>query len=313
MSFVPMLAVGGPLIAIFPAILVGIVIAGYVRSQMAAQRAKEMEMASSIQENSLPRTFPPFPEEKRIDIFADMKPAKDVGGDFYDFYFTGPSNITFLVADVSGKGVPAALFMMRAKITIKGIAQTGKPLADVVREANEALSQDNDANMFVTAWIGEIDLNTGVVTYVNAGHNPPIIIYGQAEEDEERTKYLRSKPGLVLGGMSGMNYKSQTIKLNVGDALYLYTDGITEQPDDKNELFGEERLLFTLDGMLANGTPVFSGARTSILDMVLDSVNAHSLGVEQADDRTQLILRYNGGDNFKTSATKAKEKSYEIH
>ncbi len=279
---------------VLAAVLVGIVIASYVRSQMAAQRAKEMEMAAGIQDNALPRTFPPFPDEKRIDIFADMKPAKDVGGDFYDFYFTGPHSITFLIADVSGKGVPAALFMMRAKITIKGIAQTGKPLADVVREANEALSQDNDANMFVTAWVGEIDLNTGVVTYVNAGHNPPIIISGQAEEDEERATYLRSKPGLVLGGMPGMKYKSQTITLKPGDALYLYTDGITEQPDDKNELFGEERLLCTLEGMLANGTPVFTGARSPVVGTVLGCVKAHSLGVEQADDRTQLILRYNG-------------------
>ncbi|MBR4674020.1 MAG: SpoIIE family protein phosphatase [Victivallales bacterium] len=279
---------------VLAAILVGIVIAGYVRSQIAAQRAKEMEMAAGIQENALPRTFPPFPGEKRIDIFADMKPAKDVGGDFYDFYFTGPHSITFLVADVSGKGVPAALFMMRAKITIKGIAQTGKPLADVVYEANEALSQDNDANMFVTAWIGEINLDTGVVTYVNAGHNPPIILSNWPEVEGCRAKYLRSKPGLVLGGMQGMKYKSQTVTLERGDALYLYTDGITEQPDEKNELFGEERLLRTLEGMLASGTPVFSDAESSVLRTVLDSVQAHGLGVEQADDRTQLILRFNG-------------------
>ncbi len=279
---------------VLAAVLVGIVIAGYVRSQIAAQRAKEMEMAAGIQENALPRTFPPFPGEKRIDIFADMKPAKDVGGDFYDFYFTGPHSITFLVADVSGKGVPAALFMMRAKITIKGIAQTGKPLADVVYEANEALSQDNDANMFVTAWIGEINLDTGVVTYVNAGHNPPIILSSWPKVEGVRAKYLRSKPGLVLGGMQGMKYKSQTVTLERGDALYLYTDGITEQPDEKNELFGEERLLRTLEGMLANGTPVFSGAESSVLGTVLDSVQAHGLGVEQADDRTQLILRFNG-------------------
>ena len=279
---------------VLAAVLVGIVIAGYVRSQLATQRAKEMEMAAGIQENAIPRTFPPFPEERRVDIFADMKPAKDVGGDFYDFYFTRPQNITFLVADVSGKGVPAALFMMRAKATIKGIAQTGKPLAEVVFEANEALSLDNDANMFVTAWIGEIDLETGVVTYVNAGHNPPVILSAQPGADGARAKYLRSKPGLVLGAMAGMKYKSQTVTLEQGDALYLYTDGITEQPDEKNELFGEDRLIRALDAALANGTPVFSGERSLLVGTMLGCVQAHGLGVEQADDQTQLVLQYNG-------------------
>ena len=282
---------------VLAAVLVGIVIAGYVRSQMAAQRAREMKMATDIQENSIPRTFPPFPEEKRIEIYADMKTAKDVGGDFYDFYYSGSNRITFLVADVSGKGVPAALFMMRAKITIKGIAQTGKPIAEVVREANEALSCDNGANMFVTAWIGEIDLDTGVVTYVNAGHNPPIVMRARSGADGARAKYLRTKPGLVLGMMPGIKYTSQTIALEPGDALYLYTDGITEQPDEKNELFGEERLLSTVDGILSDGMPVFSGARSSVPGTVLACVQAHGLGVEQADDQTQLVIRWRGGDS----------------
>ncbi len=279
---------------VLAAVLVGIVIAGYVRSQLAAQRTKEMGMASDIQENAIPRTFPPFPDEKGIDIFAAMKPAKAIGGDFYDFYFSAPRRFMFLVADVSGKGVPAALFMMRAKTTIKGIAQTGKPLAEVVGEVNEALSHDNGANMFVTVWIGEIDLDTGLLSYVNAGHNPPIVLSGQPGADGGRVKFLRSKPGLVLGAMTGMKYTSQTVALKPGDALYLYTDGITEQHDEKNELFGEERLLRALDTMLANGTPVFDGARSPIVGMVLACVQAHSLGMEQADDQTQLVVRYNG-------------------
>ena len=279
---------------VLAAILVGIVIAGYVRSQMAIQRAREMKMASDIQESAIPRTFPPFPEEKRFDIFADMKTARDVGGDFYDFYYSGPHRFTFLVADVSGKGVPAALFMMRAKITIKGIAQTGKPLSEVVGEANEALSCDNGANMFVTAWIGEIDLDTGVVTYVNAGHNPPIVMSSRPGADGARAKYLRTKPGLILGMMPGMKYTSQTVTLEPGDALYLYTDGITEQPDEKNELFGEERLLRTVDGLLEGGTSVFSDSHSPIPGAVHACVQAHGLGVEQADDQTQLVIRYNG-------------------
>lgn len=279
---------------VLASILVGIVIAGYVRSQLSARRAKEMEMAADIQESAIPRTFPPFPEEKRIDVFADMKTAKDVGGDFYDFYFTSPRKLVFLVADVSGKGVPAALFMMRAKTTIKGIAQTGVPLADVVREANDALSADNGANMFVTAWVGEIDLDSGVVTYVNAGHNPPLVISARPGADGSRVRYLRSKPGLVLGMMPEMKYRSETVALEPGDALYLYTDGITEQPDEKNELFGEDRLLRTLEGVLEAGTAEFSGTRSPMLGAVMACVQAHGLGVEQADDCTQFILRYNG-------------------
>ncbi len=279
---------------VFAAILVGIVIAGYVRSQIVAQRAREMKMASDIQESAIPRTFPPFPGEKRVDLFASMTPAREVGGDFYDFYFTGPGRLAFLVADVSDKGVPAALFMMRAKATLKNLAQSGRPLADVVTEANESLSCDNGANMFVTAWIGEIDLESGVVSFVNAGHNPPVVLSAHAGADGARAEYLRTKPGLVLGSMPGMKYKSQTIALKPGDALYLYTDGITEQPDEKNELFGEKRLLQTLDGMLETGTPVFDDARSPIPGAILAFVQAYGLGVEQADDRTQLVIRYNG-------------------
>lgn len=279
---------------VFAAVFVGIVIASYVRTQLAAQRAKEMKMASGIQEGAIPRTFPPFPDERRVDVFADMNTAKDVGGDFYDFYYTGPTRITFLVADVSGKGVPAALFMMRAKTTIKGISQTGKPLADAVREVNETLCLDNGANMFVTAWIGEIDTETGRVTYVNAGHNPPLLLRAKPGADGSRVSYLRTKPGLILGMMAGMKYTSETITLSPGDALYLYTDGITEQPDEKNVLFGEERLRDTIEGLLANGTELFTGARSTLLKTVLACVQAHGLGVEQADDCTQLLLRYNG-------------------
>ena len=274
--------------------LVGIVIAAYVRGQLAAQRKKEMAMASEIQESAIPRTFPPFPGEHRIDLFADMDTAKDVGGDFYDFYFSGPTKVTFLIADVSGKGVPAALFMMRAKASIKGIAQTGRPLDEVVTVANESLSRDNGANMFVTAWVGEIDLVTGTVTYVNAGHNPPIFIAEQPGEDGRRTHYLHTKPGLVLGVMPGIKYRSETLQLKPGDALYLYTDGITEQPDASNELFGEDRLETDLASMIAGGTPLFDGARSRLLGAILACVRAHGLGVEQADDCTQLIIRFNG-------------------
>ena len=268
---------------ILAAFLVGLVIAAYVRAQVRAQRAKEMKMAADIQESAIPRVFPPFPGEKRVDIYANMDTAKEVGGDFYDFYFSGPQKITFLIADVSDKGVPAALFMMRAKTIIKSIAQTGKPVAEVVTEANNALCEGNGANMFVTAWIGELDLESGRVSYVNAGHNPPIII--RTDEDDD---YLRTRPGLVLGAMSGVKYRSQEVPLVPGEALYLYTDGLTEQTNDQGEMFGEERLL----SFISFGH--FQSETQKILSAVSSRITTFAANMEQADDRTQLVVFYRG-------------------
>ena len=270
---------------VLAAVLVGLVIAAYVRSQLSSQRAKEMKMASDIQESAIPRVFPPFPDERRVDIYANMKTAKDVGGDFYDFYFSGPQKITFLIADVSDKGVPAALFMMRAKTIIKSIAQTGKPIADVVTESNDALCEGNGANMFVTAWVGEIDLMSGRITYVNAGHNPPIVMRADGT-----ASYLRTRPGLVLGAMPGIKYRSQDIDFAPGDTIYLYTDGITEQPDDQGELFGEERLLAAISKTGAGSD------LAKLLQSVLAHVSAYAAGADQADDRTQLVIRYSGSN-----------------
>ena len=268
---------------VLAALLVGLVIAAYVRAQIRAQRAKEMQMASDIQESAIPRVFPPFPDEKRVDIFASMNTAKEVGGDFYDFYFSGSQKITFLVADVSDKGVPAALFMMRAKTIIKNIAQTGKPIADVVTEANDALCEGNGANMFVTAWIGEVDLASGRVSYVNAGHNPPIIL-----RKDGSTDYLRTRAGLVLGAMPGIKYRSQEVQLAPDDTIYLYTDGVTEQTDARGELFGEERLLALLSESRFRDKP------EDILPNVLTKVADYAANTEQTDDRTQLVIQYRG-------------------
>ena len=274
---------------ILAAILVGLVIARYVRDQLAAQRRHEMEMATNIQESAIPRVFPPFPDETRMDIVATMQAARDIGGDFYDFYFITSDRFMFMIADVSGKGVPAALYMMRAKTTIKGIAQTGLPLAEVAERANDALSRDNDANMFVTAWLGELNLTTGVVTFVNAGHNPPIrTSFNSAPE------FVRDRSGLMLGAMGGITYKSHELTLRPGEALYLYTDGITEQPDERGDLFGEERLRFSLESMLSSGVAAVEGGSSPLLRSVFHAVVAYGGLVEQADDCTQLIVRYNG-------------------
>ena len=274
---------------ILAAILVGLVIAHYVRDQLAAQRKHEMEMATNIQESAIPRVFPPFPDETRMDIVATMQAARDIGGDFYDFYFITSDRFMFMIADVSGKGVPAALYMMRAKTTIKGIAQTGLPLAEVAERANDALSRDNDANMFVTAWLGELNLTTGVVTFVNAGHNPPI-----RTSSNSAPEFVRDRSGLMLGAMEGITYKSHELTLRPGEAIYLYTDGITEQPDERGDLFGEERLRFSLESMLSNGVAAVEGGSSPLLRAVFHAVVAYGGLVEQADDCTQLIVRYNG-------------------
>ena len=266
---------------VFVALLVGFVISAFVRRQMRLQAAKELTMAKDIQLAALPNVFPPFPGETRFDIRASMATAKEVGGDFYDFYFTGPDRVLFLIADVSGKGVPAAMFMMRAKTLIKSIAQTGRPLAQVFAAANDALCEGNSSNTFVTVWAGELNIETGRVTYVNAGHNPPVVRRGGA------VAYLKSRPALVLGALAGMQYAVGELQLAPGDAVYLYTDGITEQPDADGRLYGEARLLAVLGGG-ADRT------EAAVLDAVLADVRRHAAGAELADDCTQLVIRYYG-------------------
>lgn len=258
------------------------------------RRAKDMAVATRIQESAIPRMFPPFAGESRMDIFASMFSAKDVGGDFYDFYFTTPDKMTFLVADVSGKGVPAALFMMNAMATIRGFARTGLPLEEVAARTNDILSRDNEENMFVTAWIGEIDLSCGSVKYVNAGHNPPLLFRHGEDSGYASPVFLRERSGAFLGAMPGMTYKPYTIQLLPGDMIYLYTDGITEQADAKGELFGENRLAFSLEAMLSAGTKAIDGGSSPLLAGLFDAVLAHGSGVEQSDDCTQLAIRYNG-------------------
>ena len=265
---------------VFVALLVGFVISSFVRNQIKLQTAKELKMATDIQLAAIPSVFPPFPDETSFDIWASMDTAKEVGGDFYDFYFTGSDRVLFLVADVSGKGVPAAMFMMRAKALIKSVAQTGKQIGQVFEEANDALCEGNSSNTFVTVWAGELNVRTGHVSYVNAGHNPPIVRLGG------KVEYLRSRPSLVLGAMAGARYRVQELQLEPGDAIYLYTDGIVEQHNAAGELYGENRLIETVSGCAKR--------RDGLLSAVMDDVRRHAAGAEQADDCTQLVLRYRG-------------------
>ncbi len=206
--------------------------------EASARIDKELEFAKNIQASALPNIFPAFPKWKDFDIYASMNPAKEVGGDFYDFYMTTNNTLHFLVADVSGKGIPAAMFMMRAKTELKSLTETGAPLCDVFTRGNAALCEGNDAGMFVTAWQGSINLHDGTVHFANAGHNPPLVRHQNGQ-----FAYLRSRAGFVLAGMDGVKYKEQELQLRSGDIIYLYTDGVTEATNANNELYGEDRLL----------------------------------------------------------------------
>ncbi len=205
-------------------------------AQAAAKVDEELKVAKNIQRSALPTVFP---EDNRYELYANMLAAKDVGGDFYDFYHVGGEDkIAFLVADVSGKGIPAAMFMMSAKSVIKSMVETGASPGVAFTRANERLCADNSAEMFVTAWLGIMDLNTGHVVYANAGHNPPVV-----KNEDGTLEYLRSKPGFVLAGMEGIQYQDFELDLAEGQSIMLYTDGVTEATNLDNELFGEDRLI----------------------------------------------------------------------
>lgn len=242
----------------------------------------ELEFAKNIQTSALPNVFPAFPKCREFDIFASMNPAKEVGGDFYDLYMTDSNTLHFLVADVSGKGIPAAMFMMRAKTELKSLTEAGIPLDEVFTHGNEALCEGNDAGMFVTAWQGSLNLATGLVQFANAGHNPPILAHADGSAE-----YLKTRAGFVLAGMEGMRYKTQEIRLRPGDVLYLYTDGVTEATNADNELYGEERLLQTI-------TAETSGSMRELCAFVKADVDSFVGQATQFDDITMVALKYVG-------------------
>lgn len=241
---------------------------------------KELAFAKSIQSSALPSVFPAYPNQSDFDIYAAMHTAKEVGGDFYDFYYVDENKFAILIADVSGKGIPAALFMMRAKTTIKGLAESQMPVNEIFTEANEHLCEGNDLDMFVTAWMGIVDLKTGHVTFANAGHNPPVLCRkGKAPE------LLRSKPGMVLAGIPGMQYRLQEFDLAPGDRILLYTDGVTEATNSAKELYGEERLLrFTEENIGRTADDILHRLKKNIDRFVGDA--------EQFDDITMLMFDY---------------------
>lgn len=248
--------------------------------QEAEQRMdQELEFARQIQHAALPSVFPPFPHRPNFDIYASMHAAREVGGDFYDFYLLGRFTLVVLVADVSGKGVPAAMFMMRAKTLIKALTESGQPIDAVFTETNRRLCEGNDAGMFITAWMGKLDLRTGELSFVNAGHNPPLL-----RRRGEQYQYLRTKPNFVLAGLEMTRYRAQTVQLQPGDALYLYTDGVTEACDEHEILFGETRLKSVLAQTEENSAQETCRA-------VTDAVHAFAGEIPQSDDITMLCLK----------------------
>ena len=240
----------------------------------------ELNVATQIQADMLPRIFPAFPERKEFDIYATMNPAKEVGGDFYDFFLVDDDHLAVVIADVSGKGVPAALFMVIAKTLIKNHAQNKDTPGIVFTQTNAQLCEGNDAGLFVTAWMGVLEISTGSFIYVNAGHNPPLLKRaGGAYE------WLKSRPGFVLAGMEGVRYRENSLQLEPGDCLYLYTDGVTEATSGAQELFGEERLQHTLNE--SKDLPV-----DQLLPKVKQAIDTFVGEAEQFDDITMLGLEY---------------------
>ena len=257
----------------------------YIRSFMAVTAEKErigaeLNVATQIQADMLPRIFPAFPARTEFDIYATMDPAKEVGGDFYDFFLVDDDHLAVVVADVSGKGVPAALFMVIAKTLIKNHAQNRETPAEVFTHTNAQLCEGNDAGLFVTAWMAVLEISTGKLTYVNAGHNPPLL-----QRAGGSYEWLKSRPGFVLAGMEGMRYRENEMELHPGDRLFLYTDGVTEATDANKELYGDDRLQAALDRQ--GNVPV-----RQLLTGIKESIDAFVGDAEQFDDITMLGLEY---------------------
>ena len=242
----------------------------------------ELNVATQIQADMLPRIFPPFPDRQEFDIYATMTPAKEVGGDFYDFFLIDHDHLGLVMADVSGKGVPAALFMVIAKTLIKNRAQMGGGPAEVLQYVNEQLCEGNEAELFVTVWFAIIDLKTGKGLAANAGHEHPVL--RRADGKFELVVYRHSP---AVAALEGMRFREHEFELHPGDSLFVYTDGVTEATNMRNELFGTSRMLDAL-----NEDP--DAAPEKLLRDLRQAIDAFVGDVPQFDDITMLGLRYTG-------------------
>ncbi len=259
----------------------------YIRDMLAITAEKEritseMSLASRIQSGMLPHIFPPFPDHKEFDIYATMTPAKEVGGDFYDFYLVDDDHLCAVIADVSGKGVPGALFMMVTKIILQSCAMLGSSAAEILTKTNDTICTNNQAEMFVTVWVGILELSTGRLTVANAGHEYPVL-----KRAGGSFEFMKDKHGLVIGAMEGIRYKEYEIQMNPGDRIFVYTDGVTEATDMQNQLFGTGRMLASLNANRdASGEDLLRNLKQDIDTFVGEA--------SQFDDVTMMTLLYNG-------------------
>lgn len=244
----------------------------------------ELSVATRIQASALPSVFPAFPERKEFDLYATMEPAKEVGGDFYDFYLIDDDHIALEIADVSGKGVPAALFMMISKILLKNQAYFTISPSDVLTLVNNRLCENNEAEMFVTVWLGIFEISTGKLVAANAGHEYPFI-----KHKDGKFEVCKDQHGFVLAGIENAKYKEYEIQLEPGDTLFVYTDGVAEATNANNELFGLERTLKSLN-VDPEGTP------KDIIDNVQKGIDDFVQSAPQFDDITMLCFKYFGND-----------------
>lgn len=250
--------------------------------QVTAERERidtELSLANRIQANMLPNIFPAFPDRTEFDIYASMTPAKEVGGDFYDFFLIDEDHLGMVMADVSGKGVPAALFMMMAKILLYNYAMMGGTPHEVLERLNGTICKNNDDSMFVTVWFGIYTISTGKVVAANAGHEYPIIKHG-----DKGFELLKDRHGFVIGGMSGLKYRDYEFDLEPGDMLFLYTDGVPEATDAEGNMFGTGKLLETLN---RNS----NCSAMELLKTVHKDVERFVGDAPQFDDLTMLALK----------------------
>jgi sigma-B regulation protein RsbU (phosphoserine phosphatase) len=243
----------------------------------------ELKIAREIQMSIIPKIFPPFPDRPEFDIYAFIEPAKEVGGDLYDFFFVDDNHLCFMIGDVSGKGVPASLFMAVTKTLFKANTGEGVRPDEILSRLNNELSRDNESCMFVTIFCGILNTKTGEVLYSNAGHNPPLLLR-QGKEAE----YLDISDSIAVGAIEGFSFKTEKLVLHPGDSLFMYTDGVTEAANIQNELFSEKRLRDSLSGLWEK--PI-----KNIVSSQLEKIDDFSKEAPQADDITMMIIKYFGG------------------
>ena len=282
------------LLGLAAALLIALLVKWYVNRRMRALEAKhreetkrerienELQLATNIQASVLPHTFPAFPDRDEFDIYASMTPAKEVGGDFYDFFLIDDDHLGLVMADVSGKGVPAALFMMVARALVRAHLQNGNSPAKALENANEQLCEGNEADLFVTVWAAVLEISTGKGVAANAGHEHPAL---RRKDGGYELQIYRHSPAVAT--MEGMHFREHSFQLNPGDTLLVYTDGVAEATDANNELFGNDRLIQALN-VKPDAKP------KEVISNVMRGINVFVAGAEQFDDITMLCVEYRG-------------------